>query len=174
VLPTLNLTTFSSQGPPPLDRIPKDWSFVSSKFAPFATNLQVQVLSCATHRKASVDEDEKEHWWQFKPADEEATVETKYDKRDDDDSDSDSDSEDEDEEEKKPKATDKGRFVRLILNDAPVPLTGIRGCQKDRDGLCELDAFVSSMHTLIGETNFAQACHDDYDFNAEVMDGRPL
>lgn len=166
---------------------------MSSKFAPFATNLQVQVLSCAKHRKASVDDD-KENWWPFTPADEEATVETKFDKRDDDDdddngdgdsggdsdgdsngdSDGDSDSDSDDDDEKKPETSDKGRFVRIILNDAPVPLTGIRGCKKDRDGLCAIDAFVSSMHTLIGETDFARACHDDYDFEAEVMDGQPL
>lgn len=46
LLPTLNLTTFSSSGPPPLDHIPKHRSFKSSKFCPFATNLQFQVLSC--------------------------------------------------------------------------------------------------------------------------------
>ncbi|KLT42693.1 phosphoglycerate mutase-like protein [Cutaneotrichosporon oleaginosum] len=174
LLPTLNLTTFASQGPPPLDHIPKNWPFVSSKFAPFATNLQVQVLSCATHRKTSVDDDEKEGWWPFKPADEEATVETTYDKRDVDDGESDVERESDDEAEKQPEASDKGRFVRIILNDAPVPLTGIRGCEKNSDGLCDISAFVSSMHTLIGETNFAQACHEDYDFRDEVMDGRPL
>ncbi|BEI80529.1 hypothetical protein CcaverHIS002_0110580 [Cutaneotrichosporon cavernicola] len=165
LLPTLNLTTFASQGPPPLDHIPKDWPFVSSKFAPFATNLQVQVLSCAAHRKASADEDDKPSWWPFKPADDEETVETRFDKRDDDDDEG---------ADETPEPTDKGRFVRIILNDAPVPLTGINGCKKDRDGLCEIEAFVSSMHALIGETDFAQACHDDYDFHAEVMDGRPL
>lgn len=183
LLPTLNLTTFASQGPPPLDHIPKKWSFVSSKFAPFATNLQVQVLSCSAQRPTPVEGMNQEGWWPFSSTDEEETVETEFDKRDadsDDDSSSDDEDSDDDDGDETPEPADtrepadKRRYVRIILNDAPVPLTGIRGCKKDSDGLCEIEAFVSSMHTLIGETDFAQACHGDYDFNAEVMDGRPL
>jgi hypothetical protein len=48
--------------------------------------------------------------------------------------------------------------VRLILNDAAVPLTGIRGCDEDEDGLCDFDAFVGSMQTLIGEVDYARDC----------------
>lgn len=48
--------------------------------------------------------------------------------------------------------------VRLILNDAPVPLTGIRGCPEDDDGLCPFDAFVNSMQELADETDFATVC----------------
>ena len=58
------------------------------------------------------------------------------------------------------KRSDNDRYVRLILNDAPVPLTGINGCVEDAQGLCALDAFVSSMQTLIGEIDFAHDCFD--------------
>lgn len=170
VLPTLNLTTFSTHGSPPLDHIPKDWPFTSSKFAPFATNLQVQVLSCGTRPTATEKEDGDKGWWPFAPApehDDDATEETKFDERDDAENDDDPESE-------QPAPDSRSRFVRLILNDAPMPLTGIRGCKKDADGLCDIDAFVSSMHALIGETDHAGACREDYDFNAEVVDGRPL
>lgn len=66
---------------------------------PFATNLQVQVLSCSGEKK-----------------------------------------------------------LRLILNDAPIPLTGINGCPEDDDGLCPVDTFVAAMKTLIGEIDFAKEC----------------
>ncbi|EIW65622.1 hypothetical protein TREMEDRAFT_36131 [Tremella mesenterica DSM 1558] len=46
LLPTLNLTTFAQSGPPSLDQMPKHRSFIASKIIPFATNLQIQVLSC--------------------------------------------------------------------------------------------------------------------------------
>ncbi|WRT68776.1 uncharacterized protein IL334_005756 [Kwoniella shivajii] len=51
--------------------------------------------------------------------------------------------------------------VRLILNDAAVPLTGIKGCPNDDDGLCPLATFVSSMQELIGEVDFAKECAVD-------------
>ncbi|KAJ9111687.1 hypothetical protein QFC19_001046 [Naganishia cerealis] len=46
LLPTLNLTSFAASGTPPLDHIPKHRSFISSKFCPFATNMQFQILAC--------------------------------------------------------------------------------------------------------------------------------
>ena len=48
--------------------------------------------------------------------------------------------------------------IRIILNDAVVPLTGIRGCPDDEDGLCPLETFVSGMQTLIGEVDWAREC----------------
>jgi hypothetical protein len=119
VLPTLNLTSFSESGPPPTDHIPKHWSFTASKcahhvyhidwggtadarFCPFATNLQVQVLSCPQR--------------------------------------------------------DENRQIRIILNDAPVPLSGIRDCGDDEDGLCPLDSFVASVQELVDEVDFEETC----------------
>lgn len=66
---------------------------------PFATNLQVQALSCSDEKK-----------------------------------------------------------LRLILNDAPIPLTGVNGCPEDDDGLCPVDTFVAAMKTLISEIDFAKEC----------------
>lgn len=48
--------------------------------------------------------------------------------------------------------------IRIILNDAVVPLTGIQGCPDDDDGICPLDTFMSAMQTLIGEIDFAKDC----------------
>ncbi|WVN90098.1 uncharacterized protein L203_105333 [Cryptococcus depauperatus CBS 7841] len=99
LLPAMNLTTFAETGELPTDHIPDNRSFISSRIIPFATNLQVQVLSCSSDRN-----------------------------------------------------------IRIVLNDAVVPLTGISGCPKSKDGLCPLDAFVSAMHSLIGEVDFAKEC----------------
>ncbi|WVQ68657.1 uncharacterized protein L199_006866 [Kwoniella botswanensis] len=102
LLPTMNLTTFAETGELPTDHIPKHRSFIASKIMPFATNLQIQVLTCSGTKK-----------------------------------------------------------VRLILNDAVVPLTGIKECPEDDDGLCPLDDFVASMRELIGGIDFDKECRYD-------------
>lgn len=58
LLPMLNLTSFSASGPPPLDHIPKHRSFISSKFSPFATNAQFQVLKCPSSSMTAVPDKE--------------------------------------------------------------------------------------------------------------------
>lgn len=143
----------------------------------------MQVLTCG--EKVANTESSGSSWWPFNDKDKE--------KRHGDDDD---DDDDEDEEEEHHTATptsttkvtaetdashhdsatsaESQRYVRIILNDAPVPLTGINGCKRNDDGLCSLDSFVSSMHTLIGEVDFYKACHTDYDFEPEVGNGRPL
>jgi len=55
------------------------------------------------------------------------------------------------------KCSDK-RYIRLILNDAVVPLTGLNGCGEDEDGLCALDTFVEALGELVAETNFGEVC----------------
>lgn len=84
---------------------------------PFATNLQVQVLSCSDEKK-----------------------------------------------------------LRLILNDASIPLTGVNGCPEDDDGLCPVDTFVAAMKTLISEIDFAKECalnketmEDEHEVGEEVV-----
>ena len=73
-----------------------------NRLVPFATNMQIQVLSCSN--------------------------------------------------------TNEEDQVRMILNDAVVPLTGLNGCPDDEQGLCPLATFVSALQTLIGEVDFAQEC----------------
>jgi len=102
LLPTLNLTSFAESGDLPSDHIPKRRSFISSKFCPFATNLQFQVLSCPSQAEESQ--------------------------------------------------------IRLILNDAVVPLTGLRGCEENDQGLCPLDTFVGALNEIIAETDFGTTC----------------
>jgi len=49
VLTALNLSNFAASGPLPSDHIPANLSFKTSQLSPFATNVQFQLLSCASH-----------------------------------------------------------------------------------------------------------------------------
>ncbi|TRM63976.1 histidine phosphatase superfamily [Schizophyllum amplum] len=48
VLTALNLSSLAANGPLPSDHIPKDRTFRVSQLAPFATNVQFQLLSCSS------------------------------------------------------------------------------------------------------------------------------
>lgn len=108
VLTALNLTTLAANGPLPADHIPPNRSFKVSQLAPFATNVQFQLLSC------------------------------------------DSD-------------TLPGDQIRVIVNDGVVPLTGIRGCPEQKDGMCPVSAFVEAQKEIIAETDWTWGCHGDWD-----------
>lgn len=199
LLPTMNLTSFAKAGPPPLDHIPDNWPFIAAKFSPFGTNMQVQVLKCPARTATDAEFDTNiledildnlKGWWPFGnkhgddlkkrmnvvkpggpinwpsvwplPSSTEASKPSPTEQP----------AEDEGDEEFS--SGEMKRFVRVILNDAPVPLTGIRGCKKDRDGLCGFDNFVSSMHDLISGVDFAYDCNADYDMGEEVTNGEPI
>ncbi|KAG8708027.1 hypothetical protein FRC08_000153, partial [Ceratobasidium sp. 394] len=49
ILVAMNLTRFREDEPLPWTHIPPNRKFQSSQAAPFATNMQIQLLSCATH-----------------------------------------------------------------------------------------------------------------------------
>ncbi|KAJ6621036.1 histidine phosphatase superfamily [Mycena sp. CBHHK59/15] len=52
--------------------------------------------------------------------------------------------------------------IRWLLNDAAVPLTGIKGCTHSPDGLCTFDAFVKGMQQRVEEVDFAFGCFGNY------------
>jgi hypothetical protein len=142
LLPTLNLTSFAEAGPLPSDHIPKHRTFVSSEIMPFATNMQVQVLNCGVRGKAEYeDEDDKQKEEEAEEQEQEAKEENEAErgtrgtgvtgKR------------------SSRRDVGDGRKVRIVLNDGVVPLTGIRGCVEDEEGLCDLGAFVESLSELM-------------------------
>ncbi|KAI0367460.1 phosphoglycerate mutase-like protein [Pilatotrama ljubarskyi] len=49
VITALNLTSFAADGPLPADHMPEHRAFKSSHLAPFATNIQFQLLACESH-----------------------------------------------------------------------------------------------------------------------------
>ncbi|KAF4623104.1 hypothetical protein D9613_002089 [Agrocybe pediades] len=59
-------------------------------------------------------------------------------------------------------ASEKSTHIRWILNDGVLPMTGIKGCKPNQDGLCDLDAFIAGMKTRIEEVDFAFDCFGNY------------
>ncbi|KAF8607458.1 phytase [Ceratobasidium sp. AG-I] len=49
IMTAMNLTQFAADGQLPTTHIPPNRKFLSSRIAPFATNMQVQLLSCQSH-----------------------------------------------------------------------------------------------------------------------------
>ncbi|CUA67235.1 3-phytase A [Rhizoctonia solani] len=54
IMTALNLTNFASDGQLPLTHILRDRKFKSSKIASYAVNMQVQLLSCASHPEPQI------------------------------------------------------------------------------------------------------------------------
>ena len=61
-------------------------------------------------------------------------------------------------------ASTPGPQIRVIVNDAPVPLSPLKYCPDEtKYGLCPVDGFVSSLKEIIRETDFAWGCLGQYD-----------
>ncbi|KAF8839264.1 phosphoglycerate mutase-like protein [Paxillus ammoniavirescens] len=115
VLTALNLSTLAATGALPADHIPSNRSFRAADLAPFATNVQFQLLSCP------------------------ALVTTPEDQSNTDPS-----------------------HIRIIINDGPVPLTGIRTCPPSLSGLCPLSSFIEAQEETIRETDWEWGCFGEW------------
>ncbi|KAF9009542.1 histidine phosphatase superfamily [Cyathus striatus] len=105
IITALNLSNFAANGPLPYTHIPKDRTFRVSELAPFATNVQFQLLECTSL---------------------------------------------------------SGPQIRVIINDGVAPLTGIRGCPEQKDGMCPVDSFVAAQKEIIGKTDWLYDCHGNW------------
>lgn len=54
--------------------------------------------------------------------------------------------------------------IRWILNDGVLPLIGIKGCEDNSDGLCDINAFIDGMRERIREVDHEFACYGNYTF----------
>ncbi|KAI0361287.1 phosphoglycerate mutase-like protein [Trametes cingulata] len=72
------------------------------------------------------------------------------------------------------KSKDKESFIRFILNDGVVPLTGIAHCSANKDGLCPVADFVKGMKQRIAEVDYAFDCFANYSVPSPdlIIDGR--
>jgi hypothetical protein len=52
--------------------------------------------------------------------------------------------------------------IRIIINDGVVPLTGIKGCPKQGDGMCAIDRFVAAQKEIIAQTDWTYDCHGNW------------
>ena len=76
-------------------------------------------------------------------------------------------------------SSDSASYIRFLLNDGVVPLTGISHCETpDPNGLCLLDNFVQGMQERIAEVDFVYDCYANYTPPAltsdPIIDGRML
>lgn len=65
------------------------------------------------------------------------------------------------------------KHIRWILNDAVLPLTGVKGCPENEDGLCPLDTWVSAMKERISTIDFHHDCFAEYEASDQIVNGRP-
>ncbi|RPD81945.1 phosphoglycerate mutase-like protein [Lentinus tigrinus ALCF2SS1-7] len=72
------------------------------------------------------------------------------------------------------KSGNKESYIRFILNDGVVPLTGINHCTANKDGLCFLDNFVQGMKERIAEVDYQYDCFANYTvpWPDTIIDGR--
>ena len=70
-----------------------------------------------------------------------------------------------------------GEQIRVIINDGVAPLTGIRGCPENKDGMCPVLAFVEAQKETIAKTDWNWDCYGDWDVPAgdewETVTGDP-
>ncbi|KIM64631.1 hypothetical protein SCLCIDRAFT_1213134 [Scleroderma citrinum Foug A] len=116
VITALNLTTLADTGPLPADHIPEKRSFRASDLAPFATNMQFQLLNCPAYTNS--------------PSSNALASDPTH--------------------------------IRIVINDGPVPLHGIRTCPISPHGLCPLSAFVEGQMETIRNTNWDWGCFGDW------------
>ncbi|KAH9937170.1 histidine phosphatase superfamily [Fomitopsis serialis] len=76
-------------------------------------------------------------------------------------------------------AADPVSYIRFLLNDGVVPLTGIAHCETpDANGLCPLENFIQGMQERIEEVDFVYDCYANYTPPAltadTIIDGRMI
>ncbi|EGG09376.1 uncharacterized protein MELLADRAFT_77108 [Melampsora larici-populina 98AG31] len=73
---------------------------------------------------------------------------------------------------------DGEKQIRFLLNDAPVPLTGVKGCEINSQGFCSLQTVVDSLTERLNEIDYNHDCNTEHGYKPPVggggiVDGRP-
>ena len=55
-----------------------------------------------------------------------------------------------------------GPQIRIIINDGVAPLTGVKGCPTQKDGMCPVDTFVRAQKETIVETDWNWGCSGNW------------
>ncbi|KZT07051.1 phosphoglycerate mutase-like protein [Laetiporus sulphureus 93-53] len=75
-------------------------------------------------------------------------------------------------------SSQKEKYIRWLLNDGAVPLTGIAHCETpNKDGLCLLENFIEGMQQRIEEVDYQFDCFGSYPLpwpNDPLTNGRPI
>lgn len=69
---------------------------------------------------------------------------------------------------------DTKEYIRFILNNAPLPLSGLPGCEKhSKNGFCPVDTFLRAVPLLEKEAMYQYACFGNYSTDRQVGNGKP-
>lgn len=64
-------------------------------------------------------------------------------------------------------------YIRLMLNNAPLPLDGLVGCEDAKNGFCDTQEFLRGLPTLKHKAQYQKACFGTYPTGSQVGDGAP-
>lgn len=65
-------------------------------------------------------------------------------------------------------------YIRFMLNNAPIPVNGLKGCEKGVNGFCALSDFVAAVPGLKRDAEYQFACFGKHDAGGrQVGDGKP-
>lgn len=68
---------------------------------------------------------------------------------------------------------DTKSYIRFVLNNSPLPLKGLVGCEHAKDGFCPVDTFLKGVPTLKEKAKYQEACFGNYTTGRQVGDGAP-
>lgn len=70
--------------------------------------------------------------------------------------------------------TNTKSYIRFVLNNGPLPLTGLPGCEtQSKNGFCPVETFLRAVPALKRDAVYQEACFGDYGVKGQVGDGRP-
>ena len=74
------------------------------------------------------------------------------------------------------KSKQTAEYIRWIVNDGVVPLTGISHCAQhpDKNGLCPLTSFIAGLQDLVATENWSFDCNGNYTVGVpnNIVDGK--
>ncbi|KAJ5585147.1 uncharacterized protein N7459_004947 [Penicillium hispanicum] len=64
-------------------------------------------------------------------------------------------------------------YIRFMLNNAPLPLQGLVGCENAKNGFCPVRDFLRGVPSLKHNAKYQEACFGNYPTGSQVGDGVP-
>ena len=65
------------------------------------------------------------------------------------------------------------QYIRFMLNNSPLPLHGLVGCENAKNGFCPVQSFLRAVPTLKDNAQYQKACFGKYPTGRQVGDGVP-
>lgn len=65
-------------------------------------------------------------------------------------------------------------YIRFVLNNAPVPVQGLKPCDGSVNGFCDMRKFLDYVPELTRQAMYQEACFGAYNITTEVGNGQPI